>query len=89
MINLAFVAGSSLRRVIIDERKITMMSPETKFVPMVMDLDKINEKEIIKKMGKDGLKFMKEISKLETEEDMAQDVIKDFQRTGWRRIKKQ
>ena len=55
-----------------------------------MDLDKLDsnsqKKEITKKLGKDGLEVMKEIALLKTEEEMAKDITRDFQSTGWRRI---
>lgn len=87
MINLAFVSGSSLRRVVINNRLVSMMSQETGFAPIKMDLDKIDEKQIKKKMGKEGLKFIRQLANLKTEEDLAKDITKDFQATGWRRIK--
>ncbi len=89
MIKLDFFCGSAIRKVYIDGRKISLMAKETGFTPISMDLDKIDEKAIKKKMGKDGLKLMKEISLLNTEEEMARDVTKDFQRTGWRLHKKE
>lgn len=89
MITLSFVRGGSLRRASINERKISFASQETGFVPMFMDLDKIDEKEIIKKMGRDGLEFIKDIQELKKEDDMAIDIIKDFRRTGWRLIKRE
>lgn len=89
MIKLSFVRGSSLRKAFINGRKISLMSQETGFAPISMDLDKINEKEIKKKMGSEGLKFIKEIALLRTEQDMAKDIIRDFQQTGWRCIKRE
>lgn len=90
MIRLSFVCGSSLRKVVIDGRVISMMAKETGFAPIVMDLDKMDSKnqkrELTKNLGKDGVKIMKEIALLNTEEEMAKDITKDFQRTGWRRI---
>lgn len=90
MIKLSFVCGSALRKVKIDKRTISMATKETGFVPMVMDLDKLDsnnqKKKIRKKLGKDGLKVMKEIALLNTEEEMAKDITKDFQSTGWRKI---
>ncbi len=90
MIKLSFVCGSSLRKVVIDGRVISMMAKETGFTPIVMDLDKLDsnsqKKKITKKLGKDGIKVMKEISLLKTEDEMAKDITKDFQSTGWRRI---
>lgn len=87
MINIAFVNGSSLRRVVIDGRKISMSTPETGNLPMTFDLDKIKVREVKKKMGKEGLKFLEEMKLLKSEAEMAKDVVTDFQRTGWRRIK--
>lgn len=92
MIKLSFVCGSALRKVVIDKRKISMIAKETGFTPIVMDLNKMDvgshRKKIIKRLGKDGLQVMKEISLLNTEEEMAKDITKDFQRTGWRKISK-
>ena len=88
MIKLSFVRGSALRRASINERKISLASQETGFVPMFMDLDNMDHKEIENKMGRNGLEFMKDLEKLKTEEDLAKDITIDFQRTGWRLIKK-
>ena len=90
MIRLSFVCGSSLRKVVIDKRKISMMAKETGFVPIIMDLDKMDsnaqKKAITKKLGKEGLDVMKDIALLKTEKEMAKDITKDFQSTGWRKI---
>jgi len=88
MIKLTFVVGGNIRRVNIDNRKISMMTSETGFTPIIIDLDKLDNK-LLKKMSKEQKKLMKEISKLDTEEAMAKDVIKDFQSEGWRCIKKE
>lgn len=66
-----------------------MLTAETGFVPIQMDLDKLEGKKIEKKLGEDNLKLLKEISSMETEEDMAKDIIKDFQNTGWRCVKRE
>ena len=87
MIELSFITGSALRKVHIDGRKIDMISQETGFVPMTIDLDKINDSEVKEKMGEDGVEFIKVISKLDTEQQMMDDIKKDFQATGWRLIK--
>ncbi len=70
---------------------ISILSPETGFNPISMDLDKLESKKksIKEKMGKEGLELLKEIANLETEEEMARDLTKDFQRSGWRLIKKE
>lgn len=90
MIRLSFVSGSSLRKIVIEDRVISMMAKETGFVPITMDLDKMDsnsqQKKITKKLGKDGLKIMKEIALLNTESEMAKDITKDFQSTGWRKV---
>ena len=41
------------------------------------------------KMSKADRKVMKELSTLGTEEEIARDITKDFQKTGWRLIKKE
>lgn len=89
MLNLAFVRGSSLRRVVIKKRKISLLSSETGFAPISMDLDKLDDTVIEKKMGKEALELIKEISLLNTEKEMAQDIKKDFQKDGWRCIKEE
>ncbi len=89
MIKLFFVCGSAIRQVYIDGRVISMMSQEVGGVPIKMDLDKIDEKQIKNKMGSEGLKIIKEIALLNTEIEMAEDIKKDFQRTGWRLCKRE
>lgn len=78
-----------MRKVNIEGRKIYMMSQETGFTPQVMDLDKLDSSKLKKKMGNEEMKLMKEIANFNTEEEMAEDIIKDFQRTGWRLAKKE
>ncbi len=90
MIKISFVCGSALRKIVINGRVISMMAKETGFTPIIMDLDKLDsntqKKKITKKLGKDGLQVMKEIALLNTEEEMAKDITKDFQSTGWRKV---
>lgn len=88
MIRLTFVCGGSIRNVLIEDRKISMLSKETNFIPMVIDLNKLDVKKIEKDLGKEGLEQIKEIAKLNTEEEMAEDIKKDFQRTGWRMVRR-
>lgn len=90
--DLRFIAGSGIRRVKIEGNVISFLSAETGFLPIKLDLDKLDSPETKKTMAK--MKFekedkllMEEIAKLETEEEKAQDIIKDFQKTGWRQIK--
>lgn len=89
MIKLTFAIGGNIRKVFIDKRVVTLMTAETGFQPIQMDLDKLNDRKIQKKIGKDGLKFMKDVALLNSEEEMAKDLIKDFQQTGWRCVKRE
>ncbi len=88
MIRLTFAIGGNLRKVYIDKRKISMLTAETGWVPILMDLDKIDKK-VEKKLGKDAVELLKEISKLKTEKAMAKDIIRDFQESGWRLFKRE
>lgn len=63
------------------------MSRETNFIPVAMDLDKLKVDEIKSKLGKEGLEQIEEIAKLNTEQEMADDIKKDFKETGWKLIK--
>lgn len=89
MINLAFTRGSSMRKVNIDGNTISMMSQETGFLPMKMDLDKLDDSKVLKKMDGSQRKEVEEISKLASEDEKARDIIRDFQQSGWRCIKKE
>ena len=84
MIKLCLVGGSTIRKIFIDKRKITMLTPETGNKPITMDLDKINESDFKDKMTEEQFELMKEIAKLNTEQDNAVDIKKDFQSDGWR-----
>ena len=88
MKELVFIRGGGFRKVIIKGRDIAFILPELNNVPLVINLDKLDEhKKDIKKMKFDK-KTLKELSELITEEDLARDLKKDLQRTGWRLIKR-
>lgn len=91
MMKLSFGIGGALRQITIRKRIINMMSQETGWKPLVIHLDKLdkNKKEVEKKLGEDSFKIMQEIAALTTEKAIAQDIIKDFQRSGWRLIKQE
>ncbi len=89
MIRLSFVTGGSLRKVTLENNKIAMMTPETNMVPMVFDLDKLEDNPKFKDMNVEQRKLFEEIKLLKTEEEKAKDIIKDFQRTGWRLLKRE
>jgi len=84
MKELSFTRGAALRRVFIDGRKISFLTAELNNVPLMIDLDKLDqEKEKIEQMGIDK-KDLEELSKLKTEKDLVQDITKDFEKSGWR-----
>lgn len=89
MIRLSFVTGGALRKVIIDERKIVFFSQETGFTPISFDLDKLEDNPKFKKLNEEQRKLLAEIKALETEEEMAKDITRDFQSTGWRLFKRE
>lgn len=87
MKELNFTRGAALRRVFIKGRVVSFMTGELGNTPLTIDLDKLDqEKDKIKRMKMD-VNEMKELSKLKTEEDMAEDIINDFKKTGWTLIK--
>lgn len=88
MIRLEFVIGSALRLVTITKRKVSLITAENNFVPLTLNLDKIDEeKDKIKSVGLNQ-KELKAIAKLKNEKAIAEDIIKDFKQSGWRLIRK-
>ncbi len=89
MITLFFSRGSAIRRVFIDGRVITLLDAAVGNVPIIIDLDKIDEKQIKERMGEEGMKFIREIALLKTDEEIVQDIKRDFQSVGWRLYNRQ
>ena len=88
MIQLSFLRGSALRRVFINGRVISLLTGELNNVPLKIDLDKLDEqKDRIKKMELDE-KMLKELSRLQTEKEISLDVIHDFEKSGWVRVRR-
>lgn len=87
MIKLSFVLGHSLRRVNINNREISFATQETGFVPLKLNLDKLEDFKEYDKLNDEEKKLLEECKKLKTEEDMAYDLIKDFKKGGWKLIK--
>ena len=87
MIKLIFAIGGALRKVFINNRKVSLLSAETNFVPVEIDLDKIDNN-LKKKISDEEKILLKEVALLRTEEDMANDIKIDFQKKGWRLIKR-
>lgn len=91
MITLSFVAGGNIRKVIINKKKISMLTKETGWVPVVMDLDKMQKlsKELKDKLRDEDKKVISQLKKIASEEEIAKDIIKDFRQTGWRLFKRE
>jgi len=88
MIQISFTRGAALRRVFINKRVISFLTAELNNVPLKIDLDKLDEQnEKIEKMKMDE-EVLKEISKLKTEKEIAMDITYDFEKSGWRRIRR-
>ncbi len=88
MKQISFTRGAALRRVFINKRVISFLVAELNNVPLKIDLDKLEEeKDKIKKMKIDK-ETLKELAKLQTEKEIALDVINDFEKSGWRRIRR-
>ena len=88
MIQLNFTRGAALRRIFINGRVITFLLAELNFQPLKIDLDKLDEqKENIEKMKIDK-QTLEELSRLQTEEELALDFTNDAEKDGWRRIRK-
>lgn len=84
MKRLNFTRGAALRRVFINGRVISFLTAELGNTPLTIDLDKLDkQRSKIKKMDLDQ-KEMKQLSKFITEEDIAKDIVKDFEKSGWR-----
>jgi len=92
MIQQVYVYGSAVRRVRIDNKELTFLTSELGFQPLKLELDKLDSnknKKMIKKMklNKQDIILLKEIAKLGNEKEIANDINKDFKKTGWRLIK--
>ncbi len=88
MKQISFTRGAALRRVFINGRVISFLTGELNNVPLKIDLDKLDEyKDKIKKMKLD-MELLKDLAKLKTEKELSLDVINDFEKSGWRVIRK-
>lgn len=96
MINLTFITGSSIRRVHIKDRIVTLLAEELSSKPLTINLDEIDAQqdkfeEMIKNrsLSEKDITMIKQLAKLGSEEEIAKDIINDFQKTGWRLVKKE
>jgi len=84
MIKMNFVNGSRMREVIVRDR-IVMFKPEFHGIPpLQIDLDKIKDTPQFDKLTEEEKELLDKIRLLNTEEEKAKDIKKDFQRSGWR-----
>lgn len=84
MKRLRFIRGSVFIQVKIEGRTIEFVTPMLNFVPIRIDLNKLNEqKEKLSRLDMDE-DFIKALSRLKTEEELAKDLIKDLTKSGWR-----
>ncbi len=91
MISLVFITGSAIRRIYIKDRTVTLIAAETSGQPVTINLDEIDsqqDKFKQMKLSEEDIVTIKELSKLGSENDMAKDIINDFQSTGWRLVKR-
>lgn len=91
MIKAHFFQGSNLRRVMIEDRKVSMMATETNWTPMQIDIDKIESLSNLdniknsEKVKKDMQELIYASSLLKSEKDILNDITNDFHKSGWKR----
>lgn len=91
MIQLVFMRGGEIRKVFIDKRVVTFYSAELKYVPLIINLDKMKEIEDKREkynLSVEDLKLLYELKELNDEEAMFKDLVKDFKQTGWKMVLK-
>ena len=86
MITMDFMVGGAIRKIVVKGRKVSFLTSELNFVPLIIDLDKMDEqKQRIEKMNIDK-EYIKKLALLTTERKIADDIIKDFKQSGWRLV---
>lgn len=87
---LSFVRGGALRKVVVKDRKVSIMTGELGFEPFTIDLNKLEDLENHKayaNMSPEEKEEIKELAKLGTDEEIAKDITRDWKKTGWRSFK--
>lgn len=75
--------GSAYIDVIIEGRKLSFATPMLNYVPIKIDLDKLDEHlDKIRQMNLDE-ELLNQLSNLKTEEEMKNDLVEDLQKSGW------
>ena len=83
MKTLNFIRGSAFRKVVVKERTISLLTAELNDVPLVINLDKLDEeKNKMEDMGYNPEDF-RIFAELQNEDEIAEDIIKDFKQSGW------
>lgn len=90
MIELHFVKRAALRKIFIDDRVITMITPELSYQPMQITIKQL---QMALASGDERIKGALEdaevdLDKYQTDESIAEEIIKDFTDEGWRVIKR-
>jgi hypothetical protein len=92
MINLVFMRGSEVRKVNISGRLVVLLISLTGYEPIEINLDNIKMSQIKAKMKKAQYEefagLLRQLKKLKTESDIYLDIKRDFQKTGWRLVKR-
>ena len=93
MIELLFVTGGAVRKVYIEDKKLSLLSAELGFVPIQIDLKKLNTKKTKEKLNKlkftnEDTKELKALAEEGTDDEIAKDIIGDFQKKGWRLVRR-
>ena len=85
MIKMLFCAGSAVRRVYIKDKVVSLLTPENNFVPMQIDLNNLeaNKSKLKGSFNMDD-PIWGELSKLTSDEVIAEDIVHDFKKGGWR-----
>lgn len=84
MIIKRYTQKGIVRTIKVEGRKVTILTPELNFVPFEIDLDRLNKDDERFSKLNDLKKLIEEIAELNTEQEMINDVTKDFKKTGWR-----
>lgn len=92
MIKMTFARDGNIMKIVVVGKIITLQIGALNYQPFQIDLSKLGEPETISKLEKmkmddeESKKLLFEISKLETEKEICDDIKKDFQKKKWRMI---
>jgi 3-methyladenine DNA glycosylase Tag len=88
MIELQFAAKAHIIKIIIKDRIITMIAPQLGNAPVQFDVNKAAQfqdermTELLKEVG------IKDFSEFDNDNACAKSIVKDFQESGWRMVKR-